>query len=144
MTTESYLKMIDYIKSFRELAPNWDSYDALPISQVAISNSIRWLEAIKDTNCRCWAFPHCCGGVQIELEKERFSFTIEFYPDESIYAYLLLERSSSEIETIWEWEGSIEKRNVRESYLQALGYEKYSYLDETLFWLESEKDNASI
>jgi len=90
--------VIDQLRSFTELAPGWDTYDAEVISLNAIRAAIDTVLALAGTTPRNergeyvpdHLAPLADGGVQLEWDGPRGSLEVEFGPEGDV-GYLLVD-----------------------------------------------------
>jgi len=66
------IELIDKINGFKYLKKNWDSYDADPISEIAIIKSLEIVSYIKDFKnlYKISVFPMRNGGIQFEFDAD--------------------------------------------------------------------------
>jgi hypothetical protein len=74
------------VEAFRALQPDWDTYGALPIQEVAIRQARRLLHllSMQLTGARplsIHVFPMRDGGVQIEIDGDEMEMEVEVHPD---------------------------------------------------------------
>ena len=80
-----YFELEERINGFQNLKANWDSYDADPISEKAISIALDVLEFLRregilTSGIEVNVFPMRDGGIQFEFDTENLSSELEINP----------------------------------------------------------------
>lgn len=77
---------IGRIKSFLKLLPNWDSYDALPISPVSADKAIEFIEEVDKYDINVYlTSPGPNSEILVLLKLDKREIECIFYPDKSKY-----------------------------------------------------------
>lgn len=88
---ETLKQLIEKIDGFSQLAPNWDSYDAEPISKTPIKEAKKFLKKLHKANQEIFSIsPMACDGVMIQVKNEKKRIEFSFYEGDTsdYYAYL--------------------------------------------------------
>lgn len=83
------LRLLDRIKAFKNLKENWDSYNADPISKIAIDTALRVLyyfytQKTLLNGISVHVFPMRDGGIQFEFDGNHISAELEISPEGEI------------------------------------------------------------
>jgi hypothetical protein len=84
--------LFDRIDTYTDLDENWNGYGSERISQYAIDTTKEILDSFEsagifDTKINVYAFPMSSGGIQIEIDSDKFSDEIEVISEENIHYY---------------------------------------------------------
>jgi hypothetical protein len=103
-TRETLQPALDRLAELRNLGPNWNTYDACPISDTAIRTAEKLLARVAAETQRRVADQHmlpqsiaplASGGVHVEWRGRRGELTVEIYPDGRL-GYLAINADGSE------------------------------------------------
>lgn len=90
-------KLIDKIKGFKELKPNWDSYGADPIPEKVINKAIEIIEKLEFHNMNLdYVFPMRDGGLQFEVKSGKFN-DIELLIGKNLVVELVIYNNENDI-----------------------------------------------
>ncbi len=77
---------IQNIKNFKELQNNWDSYDALPVSDVSIEKAIDFIVQVNNFGLDVYlTSPGPNGEVLVQLKNNEKEIEFIFYPEQDKY-----------------------------------------------------------
>lgn len=77
---------IKNIKSFEELKDNWDSYNALPVSNVSIEKAIDFIVQVNNFGLDAYlTSPGPNGEVLVQLKNNEKEIEFIFYPEQDKY-----------------------------------------------------------
>lgn len=82
MTQERYQTLNNKLQELASLQPNWDTYGALPIDQLAIDYAATMLQLLQQQNILPPSIvPMCDGGLQLEWHVRGWDVEWEIHQD---------------------------------------------------------------
>lgn len=79
-------KIVERIKSFRELGQNWNGYGAEPLKPSVIAIALHFVDLI-GCSPNIEVFPTARGTIQFEWENDLYYVETEVYPDGSVKSF---------------------------------------------------------
>ncbi len=109
--------LIDRLHHLGSLAPNWDSYDAVPVQGTAAVEAMRLLAQILTFDVPTPTLvPTSSGGLQLEWHQDEAELELDVHPNGAVEVFLSMPNNQT-------WEGPLANSRWRlEAFLRHISH----------------------